>query len=183
MWMVRTIVGRWCKGKCKEWWFVQTWLEPSFKAQLPVCPKILSLPPSLSFLSSLPHPTATNWNKIWGANPFQELFPNTLDTRQQLECVGQMSPLERWTEHLAPISTPPWERVGCQLHHMDTCKLSRFFIHLNSIEIQCVLTSHYLLTSFRRSLNLNEHNKIQCRKAKWKKGWETFWKRSVFFVS
>lgn len=66
-------------------------------------------------------------------------------------------------EHLAPISTPPWERVGCQLHRMDICKLSRFFIHLNLIEMQCILTLHYLHTSFRKRLNLNEHNKIQCR--------------------
>lgn len=130
MWMVRTTVGRWCEGKRQERWFAQTWLEPPFKARLPVCSKVPSFPPSLSFLSPWPHPTATSWNKTWGAIPFQALFPTTLGPRQRLEPTGQMRPLERWMEHLAPVSTPPWEGVGCQLHRMDTCKLSRFLFIL-----------------------------------------------------
>lgn len=44
---------------------------------------------------------------------------------------------------------------GCRLHRVETHKLSHFLIHLKLIEMQGILTLHYLFTSFRKKIYLS----------------------------
>ena len=126
-------------------------------SQLPVCSKLEGFSPYPSF-SILPRSTATtNWIKA-ESQLFQPLFPFTIDPGQCWEALERRILWSNGWNTQPPPQLPPWER-GVPFT-LWTCKGFLIFLFI-LIEMQCILTLHYLLTSFRRKINSDEHNKMQ----------------------